>query len=544
LADDSPQSGDAPVTDEPREIGGSQLAAAFRRASAHLQERASAIDAINVYPVPDGDTGTNMSLTMRAALEEVDAQAPKSAAEVAAAVARGALLGARGNSGVILSQALRGFARAVEGASSIGAAELTRGLGEAASAARTAVSRPQEGTILTVLSAAGAGAATCPGTASCPEALRAAIAAAEDAERRTPELLPILREAGVTDAGGEGACTILRGLLQGVSGQVPEETVLARPLQALEAFAGHGDEEAYGYCTEFVISAATDNAELRSRFEEIGRSVLVVGDEQLTRVHVHTQDPGAALTAAAALGRLSRVKVDDMEAQFSQWSERAPAHVANYSVVAVAPGPGLARVFQGLGAEQVVTGGQTMNPSAGEIVRAAEACASDDVIVLPNNKNVVLAASQAAGLASKRLHVVPTRTVPQGIAALMAASPDDGADDTLQRMSEACDSVRTVEVTLAARSTSVNGVSVAEGEAITLVDDELVAGAASVLDAAIAGLERVIDDGSFVTAYYGADVSEQEATDEIAALGARFPQAEFDLVSGGQPHYPYILAVE
>lgn len=529
---------------EPGRLGSAELAAAFRRASEHLQERAAAIDAINVYPVPDGDTGTNMSLTLRAAVDELDAQAPEAASGVAAAIARGALMGARGNSGVILSQALRGFARAVEAEASVGAAELVRGLREAASVARAAVSRAQEGTILTVLSAAADAAAATPPGASCPDVLRVAIAAAEDAERRTPEMLPVLREAGVTDAGGEGACTILRGLLQGVTGELPEEALIVRPNQALEAFAGHGDEDAYGYCTEFVIGAPAETGTLRRRFEEFGRSVLVVGDEQVTRVHVHTQDPGAALSLGAGLGRLSRVKIDDMEAQFAGWYQPAEADSQNYSVVAIAPGPGLARVLSGLGAERVVSGGQTMNPSAGDIVRAAEACAAQDVIVLPNNKNIVLAAHQAAALAKKRLHVVPTHTVPQGIAALMAASPDERTKDTLARMQEAYPAVRTVEVTTAARSTTVDGVEVAEGQALALVDDVLVAAASSLLEAAVAGLEQVAEGGSFVTVYYGDGVAEDEALADVDFLGERFRGLEFETVAGGQPHYPYILAVE
>ena len=544
-------------------LSGGDLRDMFAAAAAWLEKNAESVNAINVFPVPDGDTGTNMYLTMRSVMEEARRGDAPAAGATIEAMSRGALMGARGNSGVILSQVIRGMAAAVGDAEALDAALWVAALEEGAANAYKAVSKPAEGTILTVAREAAAGARAaldgCGG--DIIPLMEATLRAAEESLERTPELLPVLKEAGVVDAGGKGLVVLLDGMTRHLKGE-PLETVAAEA----EGHVGrewlavtsqlHGQEESlYGYCTEVLISGqGLDPDHLRNRMMEIGDSVLVVGDERLVRVHVHTDDPGAALSEGTGLGSLLQVKVDNIREQADRFLERherdAPAaereaEAGTVCTVAVAAGDGMASVFRSVGCTKIVSGGPTMNPSTRDILDAVEACLGDDVIVLPNDKNIILAAQQAVDLTEKRLRVLETRSIPQGVAALLALNPEGDLDSNVAAMDEAKDAVVTVEVCRAARSTSVGGVEIAEGQIIAIVDDELKLAAGSPEEGVLQALAGVDGAGaSLVTLYYGADTKQEQAE----ALGERvretFSGFEAEVVYGGQPHYDYIVSVE
>ncbi|MBI1886106.1 MAG: DAK2 domain-containing protein [Chloroflexi bacterium] len=540
-------------------------------ATAWLERHAPAVNAINVFPVPDGDTGTNMFLTMRSTLEEVARSEPPADAkveQVLAAVARGALLGARGNSGVILSQILRGLARSAEGAEALDAAVLAAGLEEGADSAYKAVTNPVEGTILTVVrdSAAAARDALSRGGPDLIGLMETVVAAAKESVDRTPTLLPVLAEAGVVDAGGQGLYVLLDGMARHLKGEemepapVAEEAGVGQEWLAVTHQLHEREESLYGYCTEFLVSGESLNADsIRSRMQVLGDSVLVVGDERLVRVHVHTNDPGAALSQGTGVGNLVQVKVDNIRQQADRFLElhggrqgvpatpaaaaQAPPQAIN--VVAVASGEGMQGVLRSVGATSIVSGGPTMNPSTREILAAVDECPADDVIILPNDKNIILAAEQAVDLAEKRIKVVPTRSVPQGIAALLAMNQEEDVEANASAMAEAAKAVRTIEVSRAVRATSVKGIKIAEGQAIAIVDDELTLAAESPEAALLEAVSGLLADGpALLTIYYGADTPESEAKPVAAGLSQRHPNLETEVVSGGQPHYHYIASLE
>lgn len=472
--------------------------------------------------------------------------------EVLAALARGALYGARGNSGVILSQALRGFAAGVGDRDHFDAEGLARGLAAAAQAAYTAVSKPEEGTMLTVLRCAGEEARTVAAAMAgngrntpCLTVLAAAVEAADAAEAKTIDQLPALREAGVPDAGGEGICVILRGLLAAIRGEAPPAPII--PERPIAALAGHQMEE-FGFCTEFLVEAAPaplDLAVLRAAAAaNSNTSVVVVGDERAAHVHAHASNPDALLGAAGALGRLSRVKVEDMAAQHRRFQASGSGASARVTVLALSHGAGFDAVFESLGAK-VWDLGEVVKPPAGEIASAADAIRSADVIVLANHKNVVLAARQAASLTQCTLHVVATQTLPQGIAAAMAFSPEEGAAENTARMDAARSDVRSVEVTIAAADRRADGIDVRAGQAIAMVDGRLVASVGDLVDALMKGLDKAgAQDGGLVTIYAGSDVPAAQMAAARDQAAAAFPRSEVEAVQGGQPLYPFIASVE
>jgi DAK2 domain fusion protein YloV len=538
-----------------------------------LDRNADAVNALNVFPVPDGDTGTNMLLTMRAA---VDALAKSRAAAVGPAmraVAQGAIMGARGNSGVILSQIISGLAKGMEGAEVCDGPMLARALAEGANTAYRAVTRPVEGTILTVARAAGetataAAEAVQGGPASCDHVLAEALAAARAAVERTPEQLSILRQAGVVDAGAEGYRLILEGMLLALRGQAVPEAPVERPLGAAtgeatapaDAFDAIPAEE-WGYCTQFVIRGADlDVARIRDELQGLAESALVVGDETLIRVHGHAEDPGQLLTYAVRFGRLQRISIEDMDAQHDEWlrsqaraaggTAQAPEQALSDGVatVAVAPGEGFAEVFRSLGAAEIVAGGQTMNPSANDLLAAARRTGKKVVVVLPNNGNVVMTAQQAAmvgGTGVQQILVVPTKTVPQGLAAQLAFDAGADPEEIVDAMSAAAGGVRTVEITRATRTVTLDGVDVARGDVLGLLDDKVVAAGTNLREVTCKALEGADARGAeVITVYHGVAVPEPEAAAFAAALRDAYPKAEIQLVPGGQPHYDYVISVE
>ncbi|MCH8064992.1 MAG: DAK2 domain-containing protein [Chloroflexi bacterium] len=537
-----------------RTLDGPLLRSLFTDASTLLHRHADALNAINVFPVPDGDTGVNMHLTLRAAIEAMENEPGSDLAASAQALAHGALMGARGNSGVILSQILRGLASGFAGHRDADGATLAAALTNASDAAYAALAEPKEGTILTVIRAAAeAAAAAASPKATIEEVLARATAAAHEAVERTPELLPVLREAGVVDAGGLGLAIILEGLLRSLRHDsldvdLAPEAPPAAGWQGEAATlhqARHGES---GYCTEFIVGGSETNAgDVRSHLVSLGGSVLVVGDSDLLRVHVHTKQPDDALAYGRTLGEVTNVKVENMDAQVERFAAAgAPvAPVAGIGIVAVVAGEGLEAAFFSLGVTQVVHGGQTMNPSAGDILAAIEACDQDYVVTLPNNQNIIAASEQAAEQSSKQVKVLPSRSVPQGIAAALALSPDLSFEENVASMRRAMDSVRSAEVTRAAKPGVIDGRKFQTGQAIGLVDGSLQVVADDIAAAALACIEKMhAEDTSLLTLYTGSDVRDEEASALAAELRARYPGLEIELVAGGQPHYPYLISLE
>lgn len=541
-------------------LSGSQLRDMFAAAAAWLEKHADSVNAINVFPVPDGDTGTNMYLTMRSVMEEAQRCPEGGVGAIMAAMSRGALMGARGNSGVILSQIIRGMARAMGEAEGIHAGVWVRGMEEGAAAAYKAVTKPAEGTILTVMrEAAEEGRrALDSGAREIIAVLEATVEAASESLERTPTLLPVLAEAGVVDAGGKGLLVLLDGMTRHLKGEPMEVAVgvtegqVGQEWLAVTSQLHEQEESLYGYCTEFLIDGRElEPDSVRNRMLELGDSVLVVGDERLVRVHLHTDDPGAALSHGTGVGSLVQVRVNNIREQADRFLEMhevratVQAQPEAISTVAVAAGEGMATVFRSVGCTRVVSGGPTMNPSTRDILDAVEACPADDVIVLPNDKNIIMAAQQAQELAQKRLRVVETRSIPQGIAALLALNQDHGLEANVVAMEEARSGVRTVEVCRAVRSTSVGGVKVREGQIIAIVDDELKLAAETAEEGVQRALEGIEAEGaSLVTLYYGADTGQGQAEWLADRIRETFPQYDVEVVFGGQAHYNYIVSLE
>lgn len=537
---------------------GVRLREAFQKATAWLSLHKAEVNALNVFPVPDGDTGTNMVLTMEAALKEAEGAPLHGVGEVVQALSYGALMGARGNSGVILSQIIRGLARALEGQEALDGALLAQALQAATETAYRAVSKPVEGTILTVVrDAAAAAVEACRKDPTLLAVFREAVAAAWESVRRTPTLLPILREAGVVDAGGQGLAVLLEGLYYYFNGELDrrmQETEVPFPEEV--AFVDvHGEEE-FGYCTNFVLRGVGLNVEeIREQISRLGRSAVVAGDDRMIKVHVHTEYPGTILNYAVGLGSLHQIEITNMDEQRAGLKPRAPAVPERpplpelpphpIMIIAVSPGEGLSEVLRSMGAAIIVPGGQTMNPSTEELLQAIESLPCNQVIVLPNNGNIVMAARQAAELSGKEVRVVPTDTVPQGIAALVAFNYEADLETNVQAMEEAAAAVQTGEVTWAVRDAQLNGVRVREGQFIGLHNGVLAVAGEDEGTVVLELLRRMgAEEKELITVFYGQDVPQAEAEETASRIREQFPNQEVELVYGGQPYYRYILSAE
>lgn len=532
--------------------GGQSLKHALFAARQWLEKHAAAVNALNVFPVPDGDTGTNMLLTMNAALAEIERSPDDSVSIIAHAVAHGALMGARGNSGVILSQIFRGFARVLDNKDTFSAEEFAEAAQEACDTAYQGVVKPVEGTILTVArEVARVARQSADHTDDVVEVLAKVVEAAEITNALTPELLPVLKEAGVVDAGGQGLVYILEGALRYLRGESVEIDIQMDAVVDLKSTLGAG-VEGYGYDVQFLITGEALNVdEIRDRIDAMGESTLVVGDPHLVKVHVHVQDPGIPISYGVSQGVLSDVIVENMEEQYQDFvMDRARATVATEEVTSIAticvvPGDGLKRVFESLGASAIVHGGQTMNPSTQEILDAVESVRVEQVLVLPNNSNVVLAARQASELSTKNVIVVPTKTVPQGISALLAFNYQADIQTNAERMTTAAGEIQTIEVTRAVRSTQINGIDVTEGDVIGLLDDQLVAAGQDHTDVVLDVLSRTsVDDYEVAAIYYGQGVALEEADTLAGEIVKRYPNLEIEVHEGGQAHYRFILSLE
>jgi uncharacterized protein len=538
-------------------IAGQDLRDMFSAACSWLEKSSAEIDALNVFPVPDGDTGTNMMLTMRATMEEAYRAPDHSAAGVAQAMAKGALMGARGNSGVILSQIWRGLAHSLEHRESFNAADLADALGESARSAYKGVSNPVEGTMLTVIKDVASAARTQveQGEEDILNVMETVVNAAADSVARTPSLLKVLKDAGVVDAGGQGLYTILEGSLRFLRGETelmrrrkPQIIVSDLPAAPALSQASPVVEVPYGYCTEFLLKGDKLKPEIiRRRLEKKGESLIVVGDESTVRIHVHTLSPGLILNFATKLGTMHQVSIRNMDEQHQDFlemqKERKPT--TDTAVIAVASGEGLTDVFGSLGAAAVVPGGQTMNPSTKDILQAVESTFSQNVIILPNNKNIIATAGQVQSLTQKKVRVVPTRTIPQGVVALLAFDYEADFKANADIMEKALPSVKTIEVTRSVRATKINGLKIRRKQPIGLLDGELIAVGETNLEV-INNLMSRLDLGKaeVVTIYYGAEAEVTEVEQISAAVTAGHPQLQVEVIKGGQPHYSYIISVE
>lgn len=520
-----------------------------------LEQNYEILNALNVFPVPDGDTGANMRLTVRSVWQDVEPRDGATVSGIAAAMARSALLGARGNSGVILSQFFAGLARGLGELDTAGGTDVAKAFHEATGAAYKAVGNPTEGTMLTVIreaaEAAQKAADEC--DADALSVWRAASDEAAASVLRTPSLLPVLREAGVVDAGGQGLALMLEAGLRHLQGETLETVLVseasAKPMSA--EFLEATEDELYGYCTQFLIQGeGIDIEAARAGMAAVASSVVVVGQPDMLKVHVHTEDPGPALSLGVSLGIVGEVNIQNMDQQHQEvlagrghGAAAAPASLP-IAVVAVAVGEGFGALLRAEGASIVVEGGQTMNPSVQDILDAIERAPSDNVVVLPNNKNVVFAANHAAELAAKNVCVAPSHSIPQGLASLLALNPERDLDGNIAAMTQALSSVTTGEVTYAARATTIHGMVISEGQPIGLLDDDLVAGGDEPLGVLLDVLRKAsLDEAELVTLYRGAGVADADAEAAVEAIQHAF-DLEVEVIYGGQPFYPYIFSVE
>ena len=485
---------------------------------------------------------------MRAAMEEAGSCPDVSVGAMAHAMARGSLMGARGNSGVILSQIFRGLASGLDGKKSFGGNDFAAALVESTSFAYKGMSKPVEGTILTVIREAtdAAQARSVSDSRDLVEIMEAVVEESRASVARTPALLPVLRQAGVVDAGGQGLYVVFQGALRYLRGEL-EEAEIAPVEVAPSAVRSSEGEAQYGYCTEFLLQGADLEVEaIKEKLMTIGESVLVVGDESTVRAHVHTFDPGSALSYAASLGVMRQVKVDNMDDQHHDFIVRQPQPTPSaISTIAVASGAGLTQAFYSIGATVVVPGGETMNPSVQDLLEAVESTDSDKAIILPNNPNILLAAGQVPSLTQKQVAVVPTITIPQGIAALLLLNQDLDLELNVSTMEKALSTVRSGEFTKAVRAMDLDGLSIKRGQSIAFLDGELMAATDDMEQVVLDLLGRVeVEQGGLITLYCGMDTKEGEAEDLARLIAETYPGQEVEIVAGGQPHYNYIVSVE
>jgi DAK2 domain fusion protein YloV len=554
-------------------INGTDLKTAIISGANNVLKHRTSIDELNIFPVPDGDTGTNMSMTISSAVRELEKSDSASAGETAHIAASAMLRGARGNSGVILSILFRGFSKGLEGKETANGEDLVNALGIGVQAAYKAVMKPTEGTILTVSRMGCEAGRAALETGNDPAAVwQAVCSGAEEALKQTPELLPVLKRAGVVDAGGKGLCFILEGMQSvfrdGV--MIQQEAASDESVGTDDFFrnaAAEFDQEIhFTYCTEFIVgrnpNCAKDPAELRAFLETMGDCVLVVDDEEIIKVHVHTEDPGNALEAGLVFGQLLSVKIDNMKEQHRKAAEEneaakpkeeeelQPADPVNeVGFIAVAAGNGLKTLFTDLGCGQVVSGGQTMNPSTEQLVAAVRATPAKTVLILPNNKNIILAAEQAVPLVTDRkVLVLPTRTIPQGLSALLAYNPDISVEENTVNMMEAASAVSTGTVTYAARDSEFGGRRIHKDDTMGLVNGklEIVDHGRDISRVCLRLLRSMAERStSFITLIYGEGVTEQEANEVCSQVKSKVgSDVEVTLVNGGQPVYYYIVSVE
>lgn len=549
---------------------------AFLAGAKSLERKKEWINELNVFPVPDGDTGTNMTMTIMTAAREVAALEQPTMESLAKAISSGSLRGARGNSGVILSQLFRGFTKEIRGAREVDVALLASAFGRATETAYKAVMKPKEGTILTVARGMSEKAAEL--AAQTEDILAFAAKVIEHGDYvlgQTPEMLPVLKQAGVVDSGGQGLMQVMKGALDGLMGREEDFTVEESQStgSGKTALAAGSDQIEtadirFGYCTEFIICLEKHydeetEREFKAYLDSIGDSIVVVSDDGVVKVHVHTNDPGLAIQRALTYGSLSRMKIDNMreehqerlfqnteklarEQKIPQEQEEPGTPRKPYGFIAVSVGDGMGEIFRGIGADYLIEGGQTMNPSTQDMVNAIGHVHADTIYILPNNKNIILAAEQAKYLVEdKTVIVVPSRTVPQGITALINFIPDLTPEENLATMTEEMERVKTGQITYAVRNTSIDGMEIHEGDIMGIGDHGMLSVGKSIAGTAIDTLKAMVDEESeLVSIYYGSDVKPEDAQAVLTRAQELFPACEIELHNGGQPIYYYTISVE
>ncbi len=561
-------------------IDAGKLKNAFLAGAKGLEAKKDWINELNVFPVPDGDTGTNMTLTIMAAAREVAELENPTMDQLAKAISSGSLRGARGNSGVILSQLLRGFTKEIKSVTEIDTTTLANAMVRGTETAYKAVMKPKEGTILTVAKGMSDKALEMASqTDDIEEFAREVIAYGDYVLEQTPEMLPVLKQAGVVDSGGQGLMQVVKGAFDGLTGRMTDVSLGGAPAQKgpeapKSRTAALTDIDTadikFGYCTEFIINldkeySDQDEIQLKSYLESIGDSLVVVSDDEIVKVHVHTDHPGLAFEKALTYGSLSRMKVDNMREEHQERiikdSERLAREQAarkdedagqpskerrTYGFIAVSSGDGLSEIFKGIGADYLIEGGQTMNPSTEDMLNAINKVNADNIFILPNNKNIIMAAQQARDLTEdKNIIVIPSKTVPQGITALVNFMPDLSAEENLAAMTEEMDNVKTAQITYAVRTTNIDGMEIEEGDIMAIGDYGMLAAGKSVDRVALDALKCMLDDDcELVTVYYGSDVGENAAKALVSQAEQMYPDKEIELQYGGQPIYYYMISAE
>ena len=539
----------------------------FLAGAANLEAKKEFINELNVFPVPDGDTGTNMTLTILSAAKEVKALENPDMVAIAKAISSGSLRGARGNSGVILSQLLRGFTKEIREHKEIDTITLAKACERATATAYKAVMKPKEGTILTVAKGASQKAAELAETTEDLDTfISEVINYAQEVLEKTPEMLPVLKEAGVVDSGGQGLLAVMRGAYDAFQGkeidysaiEASAGTKMVKPSEQAET------EIKFGYCTEFIIMlekefTAKDETEFKAYLESIGDSIVCVADDDIVKIHVHTNDPGLAIQRALTYGQLSRMKIDNMREEHQERlikdaeklaAQQAEAKKAEprkeVGFIAVSIGEGMNEIFRELGADYIIEGGQTMNPSTEDILNAIDQVNAEHIFILPNNKNIILAANQAQELTEdKDIIVVPSKTVPQGITAIINYMPDADAQTNLEAMIEGIGNVKTGQVTYAVRDTHIDDKEIHEGDIMGIGDSGILAVGQSVEETTKEMLAQLVDeDTELISLYYGQDVQEESAENFAQEIEDLYPDVDVDVHSGGQPIYYYVLSVE
>ena len=550
-------------------IDANMLAKMFLAGAQNIEAKKEFINELNVFPVPDGDTGTNMTLTILSAAKEVTALADVDMKNLAKAISSGSLRGARGNSGVILSQLLRGFTKSIRDEKEIDTAALAAACQRARDTAYKAVMKPKEGTILTVASGiADKAAELALETEDLEEFIPAVIEHADEVLQKTPEMLPVLKEAGVVDSGGQGLLEVIRGAYDAFLGKEIDYSAIAPAAGNSTAVKVSVEEEKeikFGYCTEFIILldkefTENDEHELKAYLSSIGDSIVCVADEDVVKIHVHTNDPGLAIQKALTYGQLSRMKIDNMREEHQEKlikdaeklaaaqkeKEKAKEPRKKVGFIAVSIGEGLNEIFKELGVDYIIEGGQTMNPSTEDMLTAIDHVNADYIYILPNNKNIVMAANQARDLTEdKDIIVIPTKTVPQGITAVLNYNAEEDVDTNEETMLEAIKCVKTGQVTYAVRDTHIDDKEIHEGDIMGIGDAGILAVGKSVDGTTKDMLAQLVnDDSELISLYYGEEVSEEEAEKLTAEIEELYPDMDVDAHMGGQPIYYYVLAVE
>ncbi|GKX66266.1 DAK2 domain-containing protein [Inconstantimicrobium mannanitabidum] len=535
-----------------------------------LEEQSDFVNALNVFPVPDGDTGTNMSMTFKAAVKEIEKMNSESIGEVSKKLAKGALMGARGNSGVILSQIFRGISKGFEGKVEVDAKELALALREGCNSAYKAVMRPTEGTILTIIRAAAEAAEKAVESNSRIDITELMQVVARESKimlDKTPDMLPALKQAKVVDSGGTGLLIILQGMYEvlrdGIEASIQNFAPKGEGASAVNSSAANNlasHEIKFGYCTEFIILGDANKANnFKNSIEHLGDSMVVVGYEDVIKVHIHTNDPGAVLSKAIKLGELSKLKIDNMREEHrnmlteqEQGQQEASISVdtvetekKKYAFISVAMGEGIRDIFSDLGVDYVIEGGQTMNPSTEDIVNCIDKLNAEHVFVLPNNKNIIMAANLAADVSERNVHVIPTKTIPQGITCVTMFDPKAEVEENIEILNNAIESVKSASVTYAVRDTEMDGIEIKEGNILGLEESKIKEVGNDKFEVTRKLVENMVtEDSELITIFYGEDCNEDEVNDFVSELEDKYEDLDVQCYSGKQPLYYFILSVE